>query len=99
MIGSFTLDADQEITTVEAVTLDIADQSVECFAVGSMFYEPQEKETSTGQIYVYRVLTDRGVKPSISAVATIKVPGCVYDIKSFQGKIAAAINTGVSIRC
>lgn len=87
----------EEVTSLCTARLDLREKEKSYFAVGTMFYEDMENEPSRGRVLLFDVdgLDTRSVLPHLAAQLEIK--GCAYAMTSQNGKLVAAVNTGVSL--
>ncbi|CCM01903.1 uncharacterized protein FIBRA_03974 [Fibroporia radiculosa] len=90
-IASFACESDEEVTSV--LTLSSSDVSSARFCVGTVQFKPGETEPSSGRILLFSLNT--GPESSFQLVSSTPVSGCVYQLVSIQGMIAAAVNTSV----
>ena len=82
----------EEVTTVDAVKLS----SGRFFAVGTMFFDSNEREPTRGRIIVFAVYDHESqTRVSSYVAAETHVNGCVFAVSCMQGKIVAAVNSGV----
>lgn len=87
----------EEVASLCTARLDLRGNEKSYFAVGTMFYEDMESEPSRGRVLLFNVdgLETRSVLPHLAAQTEIK--GCAYALMSQNGKLVAAVNTGVSL--
>ncbi|THH03261.1 hypothetical protein EW145_g6399 [Phellinidium pouzarii] len=96
----FSLETEEEITAVAAVTLETQYGNEMVFAVGSVYFDDTEGEPSRGRIFIFSAgisttSSDRKGPPQL--LADTQAHGCVYALACIQGKLVAAVNTGVVI--
>ncbi|KAH9942902.1 CPSF A subunit region-domain-containing protein [Amylocystis lapponica] len=96
-IGQFICEPGEEITAVVALPERNGPRGT-CFCIGTVHLEAADQEPSDGRLVVISVHNDgssaSGV-PTITVVETQQVHGCVYQLVTVEGKIAAAVNTSV----
>lgn len=86
----------EEVTSLCTARLDLRGNEKEYFAVGTMFYEDMENEPSRGRVLLFDV--DGPESRSVPHLAAeTKIKGCAYALMSQNGKLVAAVNTGVSL--
>ncbi|KAI5118862.1 hypothetical protein M0805_005306 [Coniferiporia weirii] len=96
---SFTLEPYEEVTAAAAVNLELHHSDDMYFAVGSMYYDDAESEPNRGRVLIFSTgletpaSTCQNKLPQLLAEADAR--GCVYALACTQGKLVAAINTGV----
>ncbi|KAI9141453.1 mono-functional DNA-alkylating methyl methanesulfonate N-term-domain-containing protein [Paraphysoderma sedebokerense] len=64
-----------------------------CYAVGTAFVYPNEDEPTKGRILVYQV-NESGM---LRLISSIDVPGAVYNVVPFNGKLLASVTNTVRL--
>lgn len=86
----------EEVTSLCTARLDLRGNEKEYIAVGTMFYEDMENEPSRGRVLLFDVDGPESQNVPHLAAET-KIKGCAYALMSQNGKLVAAVNTGVSL--
>ncbi|OCH88473.1 hypothetical protein OBBRIDRAFT_780096 [Obba rivulosa] len=97
VIREYELQANEEVTAILALPGGTDGRSP-CFCVGTVIFEAEEQEPSAGRLLLFALGSDGGgtsSKSDLRVVATHDTKGCVYQLASVSGMIAAAINSNV----
>ncbi|TDL17702.1 hypothetical protein BD410DRAFT_901246 [Rickenella mellea] len=95
-LSTHPLAQDEEVTAVSTAVMEHEDNSVPFFCVGSMMCEPGLSEPTRGRILLITVSNMRKDPESLPHIyASSDTRGCVYAFANINGKLAAAVNTGV----
>ncbi|KAL5524495.1 hypothetical protein ACEPAF_9635 [Sanghuangporus sanghuang] len=91
----FSLETNEEITAVAAVSLELRGGRESFFVVGSTYFSESEREPSRGRLLIFSTGTGGRQYPHLFAAAQTK--GAVNALACVEGKLVAAINTSVEI--
>jgi len=97
VLGQYHCEPDEEITSVETFNLNVEGREVPFFCLGTLIYDPEEKEPSKGRLLVFTATTSPSKVSTLelSMLASARVKGCVFSLKIVNKKIVAAVNSSV----
>jgi DNA damage-binding protein 1 len=98
VLGRYRCEPDEEITSVVPFTSSLENQEQHFFCLGTMIYNPEETEPSSGRLLIFTAFAGmtRTSTLELSMLASAEVNGCVFALSIVGNKIAAAVNSAVS---
>lgn len=97
VLGRYRCEPDEEITSVVPFTSTLESEEQHFFCLGTMIYNPEETEPSTGRLLVFTAFAGVTRMPclELSMLASTEVKGCVFALSTVEDKIVAAVNSAV----
>ncbi|KAI0051144.1 hypothetical protein FA95DRAFT_1535299 [Auriscalpium vulgare] len=100
VLGRFTAEGFEEITSVLCVPVSKADVTISCYVVGTMEYKPDEIEPVEGHLHIFTAEESSGPSQAgnrLRHMGTADVIGCPYGLTVVDGFVAAAVNSSVVV--
>ncbi|KAF9561348.1 hypothetical protein CPC08DRAFT_689138 [Agrocybe pediades] len=97
-LAEYTCEENEEVTSLVSFTGTENGEEKPFFCLGTMIFNPEEKEPSAGKLHVFTAYSGNVGRKStleLSLVASAEVKGCVFALQSVDGKIAAAVNSSI----
>ena len=91
-MGQFACEMHHEVTAIQNVIVKGGDSH---WCLGTANFDPAEKEPSQGRLYVFSMNDRSSAHIALEIVASIDVPGCIYQLSSIDGFIVGAVNSSV----
>ncbi|KAJ7430630.1 CPSF A subunit region-domain-containing protein [Mycena latifolia] len=100
-ISQYNCDTDEEITCVTTLTLEMDNESIAFFCLGTYMFHSDESVPGEGRLLVFNAYPpgthSRSSHVELSLATSKHVEGCVYSVTTVNGLIAAGVNSAVML--